>query len=79
MAANRTRASNLQIYSQPFGSWAKVATSIHWSIPLLSTSVGVLYPEPPLKFPHQLMINTSSSVGVGISKEALDRARPHLV
>ena len=28
----------------------------------------VLYPEPPLKFPHQLMITS----GVGISKEALN-------
>ena len=43
---------------------AKVTASIHWSIPLLSTSYIVwacsiiLYPEPPLTFPHQLMINT---------------------
>ena len=54
-AANRTRASNLQTYSWPLSSWAKVATSIQW---FLNTSVGVLYPEAPLKFPHQLMINT---------------------
>ena len=48
----------LKPYCRSFGSWAKVAASIHWSIPFLSTSVGVLYPEPPLKFPHQMMINT---------------------
>ena len=37
---------------------AKVVASIHFSIPLLSTNVGMLYPEPPLIIPHQLMINT---------------------
>ena len=34
-----------------------ITTSIHWSIPLLSTSVSVLYPESP-EIPHHLMINT---------------------
>ena len=34
-----------------------ITASIHWSIPLLSTSVSVLYPQPP-EIPHHLMINT---------------------
>ena len=33
-----------------------VATNIHSPL-TVSISVGVLYPEHPLKLPHQLMIN----------------------
>ena len=35
-----------------------VTASIHLSILPLSTGMGVLYSEPPLKFPHQLMITS---------------------
>ena len=56
MAVYLTRATDLQIYSQPFGSWAigLLPAYIRYSIPPLSISAGMLYLEHHLKLPHKM-------------------------